>query len=734
MPTYGVQGLDVSGHQTSVDWQQQWNMGARFAYVKASEGNYFTNDQFNSQYQGSRNVGMVRGAYHFAIPNWSSGADQARYFVQNGGGWTSDGYTMPPVLDFEFNPYEGRTINGFYFGNTCYGQSAAQLASWVRDFGNTMLALTGRLPVIYTNTSWWNQCLGNQTGFGDYPLWVAAYPSSPSNDAGAVPAGWSYNTIWQYSSTGPFAGDSNVWNGSMGDLQRFAAVSGSIPVNPSIKSAADILGIDGNGTLWNYGANGAGAIASTRAIGYGFTGLKGIYAVDWNDDGIYDLLAQTSDGRLVLYLGSLYGGFGNGTQLGVGWGGMKIAPAAIPAATRYPSIIATDDRGQVWRYSNSTGGAIDPGRSAVGAIALDSPLVITDFDGNGSLDLISVRPDGNLYLATADASGYFTESATPIGSGWGGSSALLPVYGFNGSNSSGLVGRMSNGDLRYYAINPGGGWGASNVIGIGFGSLQMGDTQSFQIPPRPSIPHGSDVITVDSNGIVWNNRAMANGAVAPRQRIGVGFFAVRSLTTADWDQDGVYDLLVQWNSGRMDVYFGNATGGFGRSITVGSGGWDNMKLAVGPWSKTGYPDVVATDSAGNLRLYRNLGNFGMLQGGDIIGTGWGQMRIAMLDWNWDGTNDLLAIDASGFMRAYLGNGQEGFQNGASIVGVGWSEMAPISSSFNLLANGYAGVIARTSGGALSHYSITNSGQFTGVQSVPGDWRGLLIAGAAAGSW
>jgi uncharacterized protein with LGFP repeats/GH25 family lysozyme M1 (1,4-beta-N-acetylmuramidase) len=222
MPTFGVQGLDVSSHQTSVDWQQQWNMGARFAYVKASEGNYYTSPTYDSQYQGSRKVGMIRGAYHFAIPNWSSGADQARYFVQNGGGWTADGYTMPPVLDFEFNPYEGRTINGFFFGNTCYGMSPAQLTTWVRDFGNTMLSMTGRLPAIYTNTSWWRQCLGDPAGFGDYPLWVAAYPSSPTNNAGPVPASWSSYSIWQYSSTGPFAGDSNVWNGDLGSLQRFA--------------------------------------------------------------------------------------------------------------------------------------------------------------------------------------------------------------------------------------------------------------------------------------------------------------------------------------------------------------------------------------------------------------------------------------------------------------------------------------------------------------------------------
>ncbi|WP_041652155.1 GH25 family lysozyme [Pseudarthrobacter phenanthrenivorans] len=265
MPTFGIQGLDVSGHQPSVDWQQQWNMGARFAYVKATEGNYYKNPSFNSQYQGSRNLGMIRGAYHFAIPNWSSGADQARYFVQNGGGWSADGYTMPPVLDFEFNPYEGRTINGFYFGNTCYNMSPAQLQSWVRDFGNTVLSMTGRLPVIYTNTSWWNQCLGNPAGFGDYPLWIAAYPSSPTNNAGPVPtASWGTYSIWQYSSTGPFAGDSNVWNGSYDDLRLFAtngvpraatqAISAAASAAPSLGAAtsAIVCGQPGGGCYQDY--------------------------------------------------------------------------------------------------------------------------------------------------------------------------------------------------------------------------------------------------------------------------------------------------------------------------------------------------------------------------------------------------------------------------------------------------------------------------------------------------
>lgn len=308
MPTFGVQGLDVSSHQPSVDWQQQWNMGARFAYVKASEGNYYTSPTYASQYQGSRNVGMIRGAYHFAIPNWSSGADQARYFVQNGGGWTADGYTLPPVLDFEFNPYEGRTINGFYFGNTCYGMSPAQLGSWVRDFGNTMQSLTGRLPVIYTNTSWWNQCLGNPTGFGDYPLWVAAYPSSPTNNAGAVPtASWSTYSIWQYSSTGPFAGDSNVWNGDYSSLALFA---GSVP-----QGSFDTAAVQRSGTATSIQLRGwaldrafSGATTEVHAYVTAPNGTKTLHK--------FPATAYRPDVNTVLGLGE-YHGFDNQIPINV---------------------------------------------------------------------------------------------------------------------------------------------------------------------------------------------------------------------------------------------------------------------------------------------------------------------------------------------------------------------------------------------------------------------------------
>ncbi|ABY23083.1 lysozyme M1 [Renibacterium salmoninarum ATCC 33209] len=45
-------GVDVRGWQANADWQTVWNQGARFAYIKASEGPWTMNDYFAQQYNG----------------------------------------------------------------------------------------------------------------------------------------------------------------------------------------------------------------------------------------------------------------------------------------------------------------------------------------------------------------------------------------------------------------------------------------------------------------------------------------------------------------------------------------------------------------------------------------------------------------------------------------------------------------------------------------------------------
>ncbi|MFD4791030.1 lysozyme [Streptomyces sp. NPDC058459] len=205
-------GHDVSSHQRRVDWYTARAEGARFVYVKATESTAYRNPYFAGQYDGARRAGLIRGAYHFALPNRSSGAAQAAYFVRHGGDWQPDGVTLPPALDIEYNPYDKH--------HRCYGLSRGRMVRWIRSFSDEVRRESGRRPVIYTTASWWAACTGDSRAFsGDHALWIADHGSS---GPGRLPGGWRYWTFWQHGTRGRLPGDQDLFDGSAARLRAFA--------------------------------------------------------------------------------------------------------------------------------------------------------------------------------------------------------------------------------------------------------------------------------------------------------------------------------------------------------------------------------------------------------------------------------------------------------------------------------------------------------------------------------
>lgn len=201
-------GIDVSSFQGDLNWSSI-APSIDFDYAKATEGTYYTNPDFDNQYEGPYDAGLIRGAYHFGIPNNSSGAAQAEFFVAHGGGWSPDGHTLPGALDIEYNPY----------GAECYGLTQAQMTAWIWDFVNEYAALTGVYPVIYSTTDWWSTCTSSDPGFASFdPFWIADYASS----VGALPAGYGFYTFWQYADSGSLPGDQDVFNGDSTQLLAIA--------------------------------------------------------------------------------------------------------------------------------------------------------------------------------------------------------------------------------------------------------------------------------------------------------------------------------------------------------------------------------------------------------------------------------------------------------------------------------------------------------------------------------
>src|SRR4051794_22346919 len=162
-----IGGPDVASFQhpnnAGINWAAVCASGARFAFVKLSEGSTYTNPFGAADYRNARAAGLYVAGYHFARPKLplSTAATDARRFAAQVGNVRQPGF-MPPVLDIE--------VTG--------GLSAANITSWTRTFLTTLSAAVGRTPIIYTGGWFWRGYMGNPSGFSQYPLWAAQYNPS----------------------------------------------------------------------------------------------------------------------------------------------------------------------------------------------------------------------------------------------------------------------------------------------------------------------------------------------------------------------------------------------------------------------------------------------------------------------------------------------------------------------------------------------------------------------------
>jgi GH25 family lysozyme M1 (1,4-beta-N-acetylmuramidase) len=199
-------GLDVAAYQhpvtsqnpkgTPINWPQVAAAGYRFAAVKGTEGDYYVNPWATTDLADAKAAGLDATPYHFAIPNGSSGQQQAQFAVEYSG-YTPGSQTLPLMLDIEYDPYVASDGT-----NECYGLSASRMTAWISAFVTTARSLTGQYPIIYTTANWWDACTGGSTAFSADPMWVAAY----GVDAPPVPAGWQGWSFWQYTSGGTVGG------------------------------------------------------------------------------------------------------------------------------------------------------------------------------------------------------------------------------------------------------------------------------------------------------------------------------------------------------------------------------------------------------------------------------------------------------------------------------------------------------------------------------------------------
>ena len=199
---YKIHGIDVSHHQGEIDWEavkatDKQEYPIRFVFMKATEGGDHKDRLFADNFRQAREVGLVRGAYHFYNPN-TDPIRQADFFISQVKLETGD---LVPVLDIERKP-----------------RSKAQLQADLVKFLNRLEQHYGVKPIIYTSYKYRLHYLDTPE-LSSYPLWIAHYYV----DALSYDGPWQF---WQHTDYGTVPGieenvDLNVFNGSWNDLQRY---------------------------------------------------------------------------------------------------------------------------------------------------------------------------------------------------------------------------------------------------------------------------------------------------------------------------------------------------------------------------------------------------------------------------------------------------------------------------------------------------------------------------------
>lgn len=208
-------GIDVSYYQGTINWTTVKNAGVKFAFIRVSDGDVFTDPKFSTYWTGAKQAGVIRGAYQFFRPNQNVTAQADKMIAAIGTYTPGD---LPPVIDVEAT------------GGLSASTVAARIRTWVDRVKNAL----GVAPIVYTGKYFWRDDVGGPTSFVGNPLWIAQYTSLCPD----LPAPWQRWTFWQYSESGTVAGvsggnvDMDRFNGSVDDLLAFAN-SATMPTPPS---------------------------------------------------------------------------------------------------------------------------------------------------------------------------------------------------------------------------------------------------------------------------------------------------------------------------------------------------------------------------------------------------------------------------------------------------------------------------------------------------------------------
>ena len=196
---YTVFGIDISHHQGDIDWEKLGKENPaeapiQFVYMKATEGSDHKDTRFDKNWNGAKNAGILRGAYHY-FSTTSTGLAQAKMFINTVKLEKGD---LPPMVDIEEIP-----------------ENKKQFIEEVKIFIAKIEEHYGVMPIIYSGKKYKEKYLSDKF-FDRFPTWIAHYYTEKLE----VDSEW---LIWQCTDKGEISGirhkvDLNVFNGELEQL------------------------------------------------------------------------------------------------------------------------------------------------------------------------------------------------------------------------------------------------------------------------------------------------------------------------------------------------------------------------------------------------------------------------------------------------------------------------------------------------------------------------------------
>ena len=228
-----AQGIDVSGYQKNIDWQQVKNAGIDFAIIKignidASEKDgWYTDSCFQRNISECERLGIPYGVYAYS---YAKSAGEA----QNGANHVIallKGHhpTLPVYIDLEddstlnyANGYKATSDHSANMNHLDYNASRSNQAAIARAFCDQVSA-AGYTPGVYSGASWFKSILTDSCfSTSGWNIWTAQYwyGKSYNQTLSESPQYPSKYDCWQYSSLATVPGisgnvDINYWYSSL---------------------------------------------------------------------------------------------------------------------------------------------------------------------------------------------------------------------------------------------------------------------------------------------------------------------------------------------------------------------------------------------------------------------------------------------------------------------------------------------------------------------------------------